>query len=224
MINRAPQPGELGQHLLRVIDHPLRQQLVDARLYLRRRRYGASHGVGLLHRLPGLEGTYAVALTAPDSSYSSCWTQPRQNETPASTNQRSHRPPRRAAPWLLLWAAGKLKQQSRRRCWCGDKAAAVTSRFGLRSRSGSRYWQTRVRGPLARQGAHVPMWSPASGEPRCASASRSQQQRSLPGSSSNFGGGRDGLMARGSAFGDLLTSLRSGSDAGLMRPSAALTR
>jgi hypothetical protein len=29
------------------------------------RRYGASHGVGLLHRLAGLEGTYAVALTAP---------------------------------------------------------------------------------------------------------------------------------------------------------------
>ena len=40
----------------------------------------------------------------------------------------------------------------------------------------------------------------------------------------NFGGGPDGLMARGSAFGDLLMSLRSGSDAGLMRASAALTR
>src|SRR5206468_2213956 len=59
------EPGELGQHLLRVIDHPPGQQLVDARLYLRRRRYRASHGVGLLHRLAGLEGTYAVALTAP---------------------------------------------------------------------------------------------------------------------------------------------------------------
>ena len=56
---------ELRQHLLRVIDHPLRHQLVDTRLYLRRRRYGASHGVGLLHRLPGLQGTYAVVLTAP---------------------------------------------------------------------------------------------------------------------------------------------------------------
>jgi len=42
------EPRELGQHLLRVIDHPPRQQLVDARLYLRRRRYRASHGVGLL--------------------------------------------------------------------------------------------------------------------------------------------------------------------------------
>src|SRR5665811_2480421 len=61
------EPAQLGQHLLRIIDHPLRQQLVDARLYLRRRRYGASHGVGLLHRLPGLEGTYAVAMTAPDT-------------------------------------------------------------------------------------------------------------------------------------------------------------
>src|SRR5450755_2322949 len=27
----------------------------------------ASHGVGLLHRLAGLEGTYAVLLTAPDT-------------------------------------------------------------------------------------------------------------------------------------------------------------
>jgi hypothetical protein len=61
----SAEPRELRQHLLQVIDHPLRHQLVDARLYLRRRRYGASHGVGLLHRLPGLEGTYAVALTAP---------------------------------------------------------------------------------------------------------------------------------------------------------------
>ena len=30
-----------------------------------RRRYGTSHGVGLLHRLAGLEGTYAVASTVP---------------------------------------------------------------------------------------------------------------------------------------------------------------
>jgi hypothetical protein len=61
------EPTELGQHLLRLIDHPPRQQLVDLSLYLRRRRYGASHGVGLLHRLSGLEGTYAVATTAPDA-------------------------------------------------------------------------------------------------------------------------------------------------------------
>src|ERR1700733_13005614 len=55
-----PEPTKLGQHLLRVIDHALRQDLVDLSLYLRRRRYRASHGVGLLHRLAGLEGTYAV--------------------------------------------------------------------------------------------------------------------------------------------------------------------
>ena len=61
------EPRELRQHLLRVINHPLRQQLVDARLYLRRWRYRASHGVGLLHRLAGLEGTYAVATTAPNA-------------------------------------------------------------------------------------------------------------------------------------------------------------
>src|SRR5581483_7288588 len=43
----------------------LPKQPVDISLYLRRQRYGASHGVGLLHRLAGLEGTYAVSLTAP---------------------------------------------------------------------------------------------------------------------------------------------------------------
>src|SRR5436309_10111985 len=55
------EPAQLRQHPLRIIDHPLRQQLVDLVLYLRRWRYGASHGVGLLHRLGGFEGTYAVA-------------------------------------------------------------------------------------------------------------------------------------------------------------------
>ncbi len=40
------EPGELGQHLLRIIDHALREPVVDARLYLRRWRYGAPHGVG----------------------------------------------------------------------------------------------------------------------------------------------------------------------------------
>jgi hypothetical protein len=62
-----PEPGELTQHLLRIINQPLTEQLVDLSLYLRRRRYGASHGVGLLHRLAGLEETYAVSMTAPDA-------------------------------------------------------------------------------------------------------------------------------------------------------------
>jgi hypothetical protein len=31
----GPEPSELGQHRLRIIDHALPQQLVDARLYLR---------------------------------------------------------------------------------------------------------------------------------------------------------------------------------------------
>src|SRR5262249_5147832 len=75
----GPEPRELGQHPLRVIDHPLPQQLLDTRLYLRRWRYGASHGVGLLHRLAGLEGTYAVALTAPARIYSSSGTRPRRS-------------------------------------------------------------------------------------------------------------------------------------------------
>ena len=63
----STEPSELGQHLLRILDTAPRQQLLDARLYLRRWRYGASHGVGLLHRLAGLEGTYAVVSTAPDT-------------------------------------------------------------------------------------------------------------------------------------------------------------
>src|SRR5437764_4036377 len=67
------EPGQLGQHLLRIIDQPVREQLVDARLYLRRRRYRASHGVGLLRRLAGLEGTYAVALTAPVTHLQQSW-------------------------------------------------------------------------------------------------------------------------------------------------------
>ena len=33
----SAQQGKLAQHLLRIIDAALRQQLVDARLYLRRR-------------------------------------------------------------------------------------------------------------------------------------------------------------------------------------------
>src|SRR4030095_4953180 len=49
----------------RILTTPDGQQLVDLSFELRRRRYGASHGVGLLHRLPGLEGTYAALSTAP---------------------------------------------------------------------------------------------------------------------------------------------------------------
>src|SRR4051812_45170847 len=48
-----------------MLTHPHGQQPIDLSLDLRRRRYGTSHGVGLLHCLGGLEGTYAVALTAP---------------------------------------------------------------------------------------------------------------------------------------------------------------
>src|SRR3954467_10838235 len=48
-----------------MLTHPDSQQPVDLGLDLRRRRYGTSHGVGLLHCLGGREGTYAVALTAP---------------------------------------------------------------------------------------------------------------------------------------------------------------
>src|SRR3954470_13650427 len=47
-----------------MLAHPDSEQLVDLGFDLRRRRYGTSHGVGLLHCLGGREGTYAVALTA----------------------------------------------------------------------------------------------------------------------------------------------------------------
>jgi hypothetical protein len=61
----SAQPRELRQRLARVLTHPHAKQPVDLLLDLRRRRYGTSHGVGLLHRLAGLEGTHAVALTGP---------------------------------------------------------------------------------------------------------------------------------------------------------------
>src|SRR5215207_66541 len=71
VLNRAlddqpgTEPGQLRQRLARVLADHHSKQPVDLLLDLRRRRYGTSHGVGLLHRLAGLEGTYAVALTAP---------------------------------------------------------------------------------------------------------------------------------------------------------------
>src|SRR6059058_4903694 len=65
MINFAPSRASSDSIFCGSSTIPFESSLVDARLYLRRRRYGASHGVGLLHRLAGLEGTYAVALTAP---------------------------------------------------------------------------------------------------------------------------------------------------------------
>src|SRR5918994_844553 len=62
----GPEPRELRQRLARVLAHPHGQQPVDPNLDLRRRRYGTSHGVGPPSIvLSGLEGTYAVALTAP---------------------------------------------------------------------------------------------------------------------------------------------------------------
>src|SRR3954447_17889511 len=65
MINRAPELRRPRQRRARVLANPDGQQPIDLSLELRRRRYGASHGVGLLHRLPGLEGTYAALSTAP---------------------------------------------------------------------------------------------------------------------------------------------------------------
>jgi len=42
------EPGQLGQRLARVLTNTHSQQLIDPSLNLRRRRYGTSHGVGLL--------------------------------------------------------------------------------------------------------------------------------------------------------------------------------
>ena len=61
----SAQPRQLRKRLARVLAHTHRQHVLDPSFYLRRRRYRTFHGVGLLHRLAGLEGTYAVALTAP---------------------------------------------------------------------------------------------------------------------------------------------------------------
>jgi hypothetical protein len=62
----GPEPGQLRQRLARVLTHPHGEQPVDLFLDLRRRRYGTSHGVGPPSIVfSGLEGTYAVALTAP---------------------------------------------------------------------------------------------------------------------------------------------------------------
>src|ERR671925_565948 len=60
------EPRELRQRLARVLADPHGEQPVDLFFDLRRRRYGTSHGVGPPSIvLSGLEGTYAVALTAP---------------------------------------------------------------------------------------------------------------------------------------------------------------
>ncbi len=59
------EPSQFRQRLARALTNPHGQHPLDPSFYLRRRRYGTSHGVGLLHRLAGLEGTYAAALTAP---------------------------------------------------------------------------------------------------------------------------------------------------------------
>src|ERR671916_3217341 len=62
----GPEPCELRQRLARVIADPHGEQPVDLFFDLRRRRYGTSHGVGPPSIvLSGLEGTYAVVLTAP---------------------------------------------------------------------------------------------------------------------------------------------------------------
>jgi hypothetical protein len=66
--HRAVGRGDLGDRGVGALCHLTldgRRMLSPLLFHLRRRRYGTSHGVGLLHRLAGLEGTYAVALTAP---------------------------------------------------------------------------------------------------------------------------------------------------------------
>jgi hypothetical protein len=45
----------------------------------------------------------------------------RQPDAAASTNHRQGERPKRAAPWLLHWAGGQLKQQCRRRRWVGER-------------------------------------------------------------------------------------------------------
>jgi hypothetical protein len=72
--------------------HPHGEQLVGPLLDLRRRRYGTSHGVGPpSSSLTGLEGTYAVALTAP-AIYSASGTPPAHARAFALTGSRTLAP------------------------------------------------------------------------------------------------------------------------------------
>jgi len=61
------QQGQLREWALRVAGcDSTGEQVIDLLLYLRRRRYGASHGVGLPSMVfSGLRGTYAVPTTRP---------------------------------------------------------------------------------------------------------------------------------------------------------------
>src|SRR5215208_815233 len=75
MISRAPSFAS-SESDSRGFSRPHGKQPVDLLLDLRRRRYGASHGVGPPSIvLSGLEGTDAVTLTGP-AIYSTCETRP----------------------------------------------------------------------------------------------------------------------------------------------------
>ena len=54
--------------------------------------------------------------------------------TSPTTNQRTRRPSRRAAPWLLVWAAGQLKQQSPAAPLVSAETGANRHRRGAASR------------------------------------------------------------------------------------------
>ena len=114
---------------------PPTEQLVDLSLYLRRRRYGASHGVGLLHRLPGLEGTYAVATDSTRTRiYSSSETRPAL--TPGSDFSPK---PRLGACTLAVSDSDRSLRRSRSRCWVHEARGTSPARFWpLRSSAPSR--------------------------------------------------------------------------------------
>src|SRR5918996_1944937 len=80
----GPEPRQLRQRLARVLADPHGKQPIDLLLDPRRRRYGTSHGVGPPSIvLSGLEGTYAVALTAPGLFTAVRRRDPAPVETPA---------------------------------------------------------------------------------------------------------------------------------------------
>ncbi len=92
------------------------------------RRYGASHGVGLLHRLPGLEGTYAVALTAPGAHLQQLWDatfglRDARRETEAG-------PGGRASPVLEMPGPAASPRTSRGRFPSGGRAASGQQQGG----------------------------------------------------------------------------------------------
>src|SRR5262249_32853684 len=121
-----PQPRQFGQRLPWVLADPHGQQVLDLLFNLRRRRYGTSHGVGLLHRLPGPEGTYAVALTAPPALF----TAPLRRDPAAGGRSRRHGCDRQLGRRLCDLARRLHARPHNRTTSCATRQPAETAGTG----------------------------------------------------------------------------------------------